>query len=138
MSQTSDSSRCGGRGRSPQRKPNAIDQHVGDRLRQRRRLLGLSQEELAARLGLALQQVQKYENGANRISASRLYQLGQLLEVPVAWFFEEMPPGASVNEAVANDRGALALVRIYVRIKDEALRRKLCEIAKGFAASGQN
>jgi transcriptional regulator with XRE-family HTH domain len=136
MSQAPGSSRSGGRGRSPLRKPNAVDQHVGDRLRLRRRLLGLSQQELAARLGLALQQVQKYENGANRISASRLYQLCQVLEVPVAWFFEEMPNDvAEPKPPAANDRGALELVRSYARIEDEALRRKLCEIAKGFAAA---
>ena len=105
-------------------------------MRLRRRLLGLSQEELASRLGLALQQVQKYESGANRISASRLYQLCQVLEVPVAWFFEEMPnDGAAPKAPAANDRGALELVRTYARIEDETLRRKLCEIAKRFAAA---
>jgi len=136
MSQARGSSRCGGRGRSPLRKPNAVDQHVGARLRLRRHLLGLSQAELAARLGLALQQVQKYESGTNRISASRLYQLCQVLEVPITWFFEEMPDAAAEPlPPAANDRGALELVRSYERIEDETLRRKLCDIAKGFAAA---
>jgi transcriptional regulator with XRE-family HTH domain len=144
MSEISGSSPCGGRDRSLQRKPNAVDAHVGERLRLRRRLLGLSQEELAARLGLALQQVQKYETGANRVSASRLYQLGRVLEVPVAWFFEAMP-GEVVDavppaEAAVKHEEAAAreLVRLYTRIGDERLRRKLHEIAKDFAASGGN
>jgi transcriptional regulator with XRE-family HTH domain len=143
MSEISGSSPCGGRDRSLQRKPNAVDAHVGERLRLRRRLLGLSQEELAARLGLALQQVQKYETGANRVSASRLYQLGRVLEVPVAWFFESMPDDVvdavrPAEAAVKHEEAALELVRLYALIGDERLRRKLYEIARDFAASGGN
>ncbi len=67
-----------------------VDVHVGRRFRVRRTLLGLSQEKLGEALGLTFQQVQKYESGANRISASRLYQIGHLLDVPVSYFFEEL------------------------------------------------
>ena len=70
-----------------------VDKHVGTRLRTRRTLLGLSQTALADSLDLTFQQVQKYEKGSNRIGASRLYQIGRVLDVPVAYFFEEMPEG---------------------------------------------
>jgi transcriptional regulator with XRE-family HTH domain len=71
--------------------PNPIDVHVGKRLRLRRTLLGMSQERLGERLGLTFQQVQKYERGANRIGSSRLFELGQILDVPVSFFFDDMP-----------------------------------------------
>ena len=73
-------------------KPNPIDVHVGQRLRQRRVLAGLSQEKLARMVGITFQQVQKYERGANRIGASRLFDLSRVLDVPVGFFFEEMTP----------------------------------------------
>jgi transcriptional regulator with XRE-family HTH domain len=71
--------------------PNPIDVHVGQRMRQRRTLLGMSQSVLGDAIGLTFQQVQKYERGANRVSGSRLFDLGRVLDVPVAYFFEEMP-----------------------------------------------
>ena len=72
-------------------KPNPIDVHVGSRVRLRRTLLGMSQEKLGDALGLTFQQVQKYERGANRIGSSRLYKLSQILDVPVSFFFDDMP-----------------------------------------------
>ncbi|MDH3740939.1 MAG: helix-turn-helix domain-containing protein, partial [Hyphomicrobiales bacterium] len=72
------------------RNPNPIDVHVGNRVRMRRMLIGMSQEKLGERLGLTFQQVQKYEKGSNRISASRLYQMAQILGVPVQFFFEDI------------------------------------------------
>lgn len=77
--------------------PHPVDVHVGQRLRQRRTLMGVSQEKLAESLGVTFQQVQKYERGTNRIGASRLYDIGRMLEVSVAYFFEELskPPAAS-------------------------------------------
>ena len=71
-------------------KPNPIDVHVGKRLRLRRTLLGMSQERLGDLLGLTFQQIQKYERGVNRIGSSRLYELGQILDVPVSFFFDDM------------------------------------------------
>src|SRR5947207_15188367 len=73
------------------RRPNPIDVHVGSRVRFRRMLLGMSQEKLGERLGLTFQQVQKYEKGINRIGASRLFDLSQVLGVPVQFFYEEAP-----------------------------------------------
>jgi len=72
--------------------PHPVDVHVGARLRLRRKLLGLSQAQLANDLNLTFQQVQKYERGTNRISASTLYAMARLLQVPIAWFFEGLPP----------------------------------------------
>ena len=135
-------------------KPNPIDIHVGHRLRLRRTLLGMSQERLAHLLGLTFQQIQKYERGVNRIGSSRLYELGQILHVPVSFFFDAMPdsddraqdllaPGLA-EEAAAftfdDDRGlaldkreTLELVRAYNRIPDPAVRKRLFELAKALA-----
>ena len=77
--------------------PNPIDKHVGSRVRMRRMMLSMSQEKLGDALGLTFQQVQKYEKGTNRVGASRLQQIAQILQVPVAFFFE----GASDASAVA-------------------------------------
>jgi transcriptional regulator with XRE-family HTH domain len=131
-----------GRGR-----PNPVDVHVGGRLRQRRTLLGMSQERLADAIGLTFQQVQKYERGANRIGASRLHQLSRVLEVPVSYFFEDMSraPVATAPEGFAeepptydpdpmNRRETLELVRAYYRITDERLRKRVFELVKAIAA----
>ena len=85
-------------------KPNAVDIHVGTRVRQRRTLLGFSQERLASALDLTFQQVQKYERGANRIGAGRLYQLARALEVPVTYFFEELDDSNYSNAAAGVTR----------------------------------
>jgi len=80
--------------------PNPIDQHVGSRLRLKRTSMGMSQQKVAAALGLTFQQIQKYERGANRIGASRLYQISQILDVPVSFFFDEIPePQTEENTA---------------------------------------
>src|SRR5205809_8141301 len=79
-------------GRPKSEKPNPIDVQVGSRVRLRRNMLGLSQEKLGEAIGLTFQQVQKYERGANRIGASRLHDLSRVLDVPVAFFFDDMDP----------------------------------------------
>lgn len=84
------------RGRTPLGEPNPIDVHVGNRIRLRRTLLGMSQERLAALLGLTFQQVQKYERGMNRVGASRLWDISKVLEAPISFFYEDM------NKIVAN------------------------------------
>lgn len=126
----------------PVRKPNDVDAHVGARLRQRRMLLGISQEQLAEMLGLTFQQVQKYERGTNRISASRLFQLARALDTPITWFFEEMDPerGAEREKPEGSEesdpmsrRETLELVRVYSRIDDRKVRKKLYEMAKALA-----
>ena len=143
---TKSPSRRASRGRTPSGKPNPIDVHVGTRVRLRRTLLGMSQEKLGEALGLTFQQVQKYERGANRIGASRLFDLCRVLEVPVSYFFEEMgddvqaasprhmvratqdPP--EMAGSVMARRETLELVRAYYRIGDPELRRHVYDLAK--------
>ena len=135
----------GTRGRS-----DSIDAHVGRRVRMRRNLLGLSQERLGEALGLTFQQVQKYERGANRIGASRLYQISRVLEVPVSFFYEEMPesiteaPLGSLPPRLAETpdhldqdplakRETLELVRAYYKIADPRVRRRLFDLVNAVA-----
>jgi len=126
--------------------PSPVDVHVGSRVRLRRTLLGMSQEKLGNAIGLTFQQVQKYERGANRIGASRLFDLSRVLDVPVAFFFEEMAAGGSERHAApvgtsteSHDsdpmakRETLELVRAYYRIPDATLRRRLFDLAKAMA-----
>src|SRR5690606_38472899 len=80
------------------RNPNPIDVHVGNRVRMRRMLIGMSQEKLGEKLGLTFQQVQKYEKGSNRVSASRLHHMAQILNVPVQYFFDDLPEGTVSGE----------------------------------------
>ncbi len=134
------------RGKLPDGNPDPVDIHVGTRLRLRRTLIGMSQEQLAAALNITFQQVQKYERGTNRISASRLFQSSRALGVTVAWFFEEMTDNAAAASATAGvvagekaggdpdrkllRRETLELVRAYYSITDVRLRRRLYEMAK--------
>jgi transcriptional regulator with XRE-family HTH domain len=118
----------------------AVDQHVGNRVRMQRKMLGLPQKALAEALDLTFQQVQKYENGKNRISASRLQHISQILKVPVAFFFEGAPGGADaapatpayVNQFCASSDG-LALARALMRIDDMKLRRLLVQLIEDCA-----
>ena len=117
----------------------AIDAHVGLRVRARRRALGLGQVHLAQRLGLTFQQVQKYERGSNRISASKLYEIAKALQVPVAFFFEglETPPAASEPEALVHNflhsTGALDLGEAYLRLVNDDQRRIVLDLMKSMA-----
>ncbi len=126
-----------------------IDVHVGGRVRLRRTLLGMTQSGLGEALGLTFQQVQKYERGTNRISASRLYQLSQLLDAPVSFFFEDAPrigDGAALKKAKVEQsevdamlkRETLELVRAYYRINDDAARKRLRELVQAIAAMGES
>jgi len=133
-------------------KPNPIDVHVGRRLRLRRTLLGMSQERLGQLLGLTFQQIQKYERGVNRIGSSRLYELGQILDVPISFFFDDMAQDGGAPDLLApglaedpadfafdardlqlEKRETLELVRAYNRIPDAAVRKRLFELAKALA-----
>jgi ribosome-binding protein aMBF1 (putative translation factor) len=96
--------RRGGKMRVSSKKPTHVDEHVGKRLRLRRNLLGLSQDELARRLGLTSQLIQKYEAGETRISASRLYGIAGQLAVPITWFFDELEGKAGVPRFEAKFR----------------------------------
>jgi transcriptional regulator with XRE-family HTH domain len=115
--------------------PHPVDVHVGQRLRLRRKLAGLSQTELGEKIGVTFQQLQKYESGANRISASRLFDLSRVLDVPVSYFFDEMTENVSgsgkMEAALSNEpnlmakRETLELARAYTRIADPKLRQLL-------------
>jgi transcriptional regulator with XRE-family HTH domain len=124
--------------------PNPTDKHVGARVRMRRMMLGMSQEKLGDALGLTFQQVQKYEKGANRIGASRLQQIAEILQVPVSFFFEgapsapghsgsggasEAPSPAYVSDFLATSDG-LALTKAFMRIKNPKLRRRIVDLVE--------
>ncbi len=119
-----------------------VDAHVGEKLRLRRTLLGMSQTELGNKVELTFQQIQKYERGANRISASKLYMFSELLDVPVSYFFEDLDGSDSVPAAGKNGSGrseadklmtkreTLELVRAYYRIDDPVARKRICDLVR--------
>ena len=129
-------------------RPNPIDVHVGTRIRLRRTLMGMSQERLGEALGLTFQQVQKYERGANRVGASRLYDLSRVLDVPISFFYDDMPesvggPRSGARAAAGfgdaqdafgddtlNRRETLELVRAYYRITDVGVRKRVFDLIK--------
>lgn len=133
-------------------RPSPIDVHVGSRIRLRRTLLGMSQERLGESLGLTFQQVQKYERGVNRVGASRLFDLSRVLDVPISFFFDDMPdslatnfgglparrPGSSgvtdMQDPFGDDtlsrRETLELVRAYYRISDPSIRKRVFDLIK--------
>lgn len=113
-----------------------VDVHVGKRIRQRRWLIGMTQQKLAELVGIKFQQIQKYETGANRVSASRLWDIGQAMSVPVSFFFEglTMEPApddvaSTVPDDLIGDKEAMELVRSYYAIP-EAQRRRLFDLAR--------
>jgi len=146
------------RGRLSSGKPNPVDVHVGNRLRLRRTLLGISQEKLADAIGLTFQQVQKYEHGANRIGASRLWDLSRVLNCSVSYFYEEMsngvadasprnlsrtdsdddslPSSGQSQGDITVNRETLDLVRAYYSIKESRVRKHICDLAKSLASVG--
>jgi transcriptional regulator with XRE-family HTH domain len=127
-----------------ERSPNPVDLHVGGRVRMRRRLRGVSQEKLADSLGLTFQQVQKYERGANRISASKLYEIAAALQTPVAYFFEGLADPADHSAAsISPDGGSeqvvhdflmttegLELAGLFPRLRRGRLRRKFLDLVR--------
>ncbi len=136
-----------------------IDVHVGTRIRLRRTMMGFSQERLGELLGLTFQQVQKYERGVNRVGASRLFDLSRVLDVPISFFFDDLPAAlsgvyAGASAAIAGGRNhgfaqppdgfggeddaltrreTLDLVRAYYRITDPAVRKRVLELVKSLA-----
>src|SRR4051795_8615446 len=122
--------------------PNPVDKHVGSRVRMRRIMLGMSQEKLGEGLGLTFQQIQKYEKGTNRIGASRLQQICDILRIPVSFLFEGVPGGtinaegmiepaspAYVADFLATAEG-LALVRAFTEIPNVKLRRAIVDMVE--------
>lgn len=119
---------------------NSIDIHVGRRLRRRRRLLGMTQQGLGQQVGIRFQQIQKYECAANRISASRLFDLSEALHVPVQYFYEGLSEDVPANDTgalpadVLTRRETMDLVRAYYAL-DEGPRRRLLDLAKAMSGS---
>ena len=115
--------------------PHPVDVHVGSRVRLRRILLGKNQTQLGAALGVTFQQLQKNERGMNRIGASRLRQLSQILDVPVSYFFEGLNEGAKAwsSDDTSPERETLEFVRAYYRITDPRSRKRLFELVKAMA-----
>ena len=126
--------------------PNPVDKYVGSRVRMRRIMLGMSQEKLGEALGLTFQQVQKYEKGTNRVGASRIQQISEILQVPVSFLFEGGPSGttgsdgfsegtspAYVSDFLATSEGQ-SLTRAFTRITDAKLRRSIVEMVEQIAA----
>jgi transcriptional regulator with XRE-family HTH domain len=134
--------------RSNSRRANPIDKHVGERVRMRRMLLGMSQERLGEQLGLTFQQVQKYEKGVNRIGASRLFDLAQVLGVPIQFFYENMPaavsgphtvpgfadrPGDTYVADFLSSRDSVELNKAFARIQDPRVRRSIVDMVRAVA-----
>ena len=131
--------------------PNPVDVHVGARLRVCRTLLGMSQTDLGDALGLTFQQVQKYERGATRISASRLFDLSRVLDVPLEYFFDDMPPEVATSSPTQGGgkakkppsyepnpmakRETMGLVRAYYKITDPEIRKHLFAMTKTLGAA---
>ncbi len=135
-------------------RPNPVDVYVGARVRLRRTLLGMSQEKLGEAMGLTFQQVQKYERGANIIGASRLFDLCRILDVPIGFFFDEMPAAVTASSP-AQSRGiseepasyeldplakreTLMLARAYFEISDPQVRKRVFEMLKSLGAAFKN
>jgi transcriptional regulator with XRE-family HTH domain len=128
------------------RNANPIDVHVGNRIRMRRMLIGMSQEKLGDQLGLTFQQVQKYEKGSNRVSASRLYQMAQILGVNVQFFYDELPgqssghpgghaenrDGTRIMDLISSAEG-LQLNQAFIGITEADVRRRVVELVKALA-----
>jgi transcriptional regulator with XRE-family HTH domain len=129
---------------------NPVDKHVGSRVRMRRVLIGMSQERLGDALGLTFQQVQKYEKGINRIGASRLQQISNILGMPVEFFFEGAPSGETrsvegfnevsdtpyVADFLASNEG-VQLNRAFLRIRDPKLRRRVVDLVTAIAGEDE-
>ena len=139
-------------GEQSESRPSPVDVHVGARIRLRRTLMGMSQERLGDALGLTFQQVQKYERGVNRVGASRLFDLSRILDVPISFFYDNMPdsmPGVSQpargalgfaeqqdgfgSEDTMGKRETLELVRAYYRITDANVRKRMFDLMKSMA-----
>ena len=133
-----------------------VDVHVGARMRQRRSLLGMSQTNLGTAVGLTFQQIQKYERGSNRIGSSRLFEFSKVLDVPVSYFFDEMPANALSGRPMSGrgkkgfgeastpfeqekdpliKRETLELVRAYYKIREPKVRKRLFETVKALGAA---
>ena len=132
------------------RSPNPVDLHVGGRIRMKRKVLGVSQERLAEALGLTFQQVQKYERGANRVSASKLYEIARFLQAPISYFFEGLADPTS-EDADPNAEGAeqfvhdflmtpegLELAATFPKIRKGRIRRRVLELVRTLSGEDED
>lgn len=112
-----------------------VDRLVGDRIRRRRILMGLTQDQLGETLGISYQQIQKYETGANRVSAGRLYLIGECLEVSPGWFFDPVKSDASSDDfnELGSSRLLMEFVRSFARVEDERVKSLLVSLVKAMA-----
>jgi transcriptional regulator with XRE-family HTH domain len=129
----------------PKKQANPIDVQVGNRVRLRRMLVGMSQEKLGEMLGLTFQQVQKYEKGVNRIGAGRLFQVANILGVPISYFYEDVPERDAEGSMPANDYATppvmeflssgegLQLALAFMRIKEPKVRRRVLDLVKSLS-----
>ncbi len=126
------------------RSPNPVDTHVGTRIRLRRQVMKMSQEKLGNALGVTFQQVQKYERGANRVGASRLWKMSQVLEVPVSFFYEGLDEDVPALEFAEGDQtpivyefinstDGVSLAMAVSKIKNKAVRRQILELARSLS-----
>jgi transcriptional regulator with XRE-family HTH domain len=134
----------------PKKAPNPVDKHVGSRVRMRRKMLAMSQGKLGKALGLTFQQVQKYEKGANRIGGSRLQQISQILQVPVAFFFEDAPGASAISKSdesalslahvddFVSSSDGLRLIAAFTRIKSTTLRRRITSLVQEMAGQDRS
>ena len=124
------------------KRPNSTDTYVGGRVRMRRKILGMNQEKLSEQLGITFQQVQKYEKGANRIGASRLQAISQILEVPIGYFFPQEPAAGGMGGSAQSDYASdsmmsseeIELNRAFAQIKDPKLRREVIDHVRTMAS----
>lgn len=121
----------------PGQRANAADRHVGARIRERRIMMGLSQQQLAKMIGVTYQQAHKYERGLNRISAGRLFEIAQVLGVPVSWFFEGLNDKSDHQEMSPRQRMCLELARNFALIDNEKHQEALSQMARALAAQSQ-
>ena len=127
---------------SSTKEPQAVDRHVGSRVRMQRLLSGMSQEKLGEACGITFQQIQKYEKGMNRMGASRLHQIARILQVPVEFFYEGSPSGSEPGRVTVGEKGArsitefvatsegLELVKAFMAVKDQNVRRRIVDLTK--------
>ncbi|MEM6761333.1 MAG: helix-turn-helix transcriptional regulator [Pseudomonadota bacterium] len=139
---------------APRKQPNPIDVHVGSRLKLRRTMMGMTQEKLGDQLGVTFQQIQKYEKGTNRIGASRLQEISEILDAPVAFFFEDASPiemprrdaqgisgfaedAGSFRTPQSNPGEAHALTKAFSQISDARIRRRIIDLVETLADSSR-
>jgi len=133
---------------STTKEPQAVDRHVGSRVRMQRLLSGMSQEKLGEACGITFQQIQKYEKGMNRMGASRLHQIARILQVPVEFFYEGVPSGPDSGKPLTDTSSrsmtdflgtsdGLELVKAFMAVKDAKVRRRIVDLTKAVAAGEQ-